>query len=57
MIIPYSIQILKLTIVNIQIHILSFYDNYTVCDFTVLKLSMITINKKNDEIWLSFRSI
>ena len=36
---------------------LSFYDNYTVCDFTILKLAMFTINRKNDEILLNFRSI
>ena len=37
---------------------LSFYDNYTVCDFTILKIAVITISRKNDnEISLNFGSI
>ena len=40
------------------IRMLSFYDNCTVCDFTILKLAMITINRiNNNEISLNFRSI
>ena len=39
-------------------YVLRFHYNYTVCDFTILKLTMITINSKNDkEISLNFGSI
>ena len=36
---------------------LSFYDNYTVCDVTFSKRAVITVSKKNDEILLNFRPI
>jgi len=39
---------IKTTVANVQIHMLSFYNNYTLCDFTTLKLAMITINRIND---------
>ena len=48
---------IRITIGNIQIHVLSLYNNYTLCDFTILKLALITIKTVNDnEISLNFRS-